>query len=568
MAFESFYGGKQGISPVIKASFATRVALQNAFDNINYKDVWYSELAIIDTSNKLDKDNGKLYRRTLKTTTQQTDIDKYAGPHAEYIGQIVGPAGKAPYIVLSSEEEIKNALTASATTTVAYPTNDSISYTKPESTATTNLQYKSTTSATLIPGYISGTTPAYNDNIQYTWANIIDGENDPAWVHLGFKIPYSVFEFNANTVTYTATATINEDTNSEEHPFYWKYNINIPQGRPGVWTEVKIGNRSDSTWGSGSKILYSSNSELNYTDSDDTYSLINGESITVNELPEAQFWYLELQCPKKDGTFQKLYRYIEPHTTMSTITFNDNSGDFIFTDNAGGTVTVATNANYIKDIHGNRDKNEFYVLYSSEKYRYPEKYDTITPTTSSKITTLDNKIWIKDADGTENGLWWELLSPLTSVERFGIQTEIDFSTRTSGYIPTPIFSNIPATSNEVLACLNSTTATFNPYANGKDGYGHDIEGQLIYYSEEYTIDNKIHSVGYAYYWDINTEQWKYAGAWVDGTGGSGSKIQVYKWDNTITPSGNWSIDANDTALGFIKETITTTTFDWPVIPNA
>jgi hypothetical protein len=39
MALESFYGGKQGVSPVIKAKFETREDLGEAFSNSGYKDV-------------------------------------------------------------------------------------------------------------------------------------------------------------------------------------------------------------------------------------------------------------------------------------------------------------------------------------------------------------------------------------------------------------------------------------------------------------------------------------------------------------------------------------------------
>jgi hypothetical protein len=39
MALESFYGGKQGVSPVIKARFESREKLQEKFSDSTYKDV-------------------------------------------------------------------------------------------------------------------------------------------------------------------------------------------------------------------------------------------------------------------------------------------------------------------------------------------------------------------------------------------------------------------------------------------------------------------------------------------------------------------------------------------------
>ena len=88
MSLESFYGGKQGISPVIKYAFkyidvndnaykaaiaagATAAELKDytmdsCFAESTYENVWYSELCIIDTTNKNNPNNGKLFRRTLK----------------------------------------------------------------------------------------------------------------------------------------------------------------------------------------------------------------------------------------------------------------------------------------------------------------------------------------------------------------------------------------------------------------------------------------------------------------------------------------------------------------------
>ena len=115
MSLESFYGGKQGISPVIKNSFefidtndfAYQAALEAGktasellpftmdlcFANVNYKDVWYDELCIIDTINKNNPNNGKIFRRTLKGAG-----DTGTNLCAEYVGRIVGPAGTNPFL--------------------------------------------------------------------------------------------------------------------------------------------------------------------------------------------------------------------------------------------------------------------------------------------------------------------------------------------------------------------------------------------------------------------------------------------------------------------------------------
>jgi hypothetical protein len=69
--------------------------MDECLKDINYTDVWYGELCIIDTDNKMNPNNGKLYRRTLKQSDNKfvnTEDTRYA----EYIGQIVGPSGGIP----------------------------------------------------------------------------------------------------------------------------------------------------------------------------------------------------------------------------------------------------------------------------------------------------------------------------------------------------------------------------------------------------------------------------------------------------------------------------------------
>ena len=148
---DSFYGGRPGVSPVIKATFKyvtnlyqngsaidkilrkdwdnlandpdkedKRHALQeqtmiwvpsynssrwpdentskpyNLADNL-YRDVWFDELCIIDANSKNNPNNGKIYRRTLKADGTNPEL----GGYAEYIGQLNGPAGATPIITLA-----------------------------------------------------------------------------------------------------------------------------------------------------------------------------------------------------------------------------------------------------------------------------------------------------------------------------------------------------------------------------------------------------------------------------------------------------------------------------------
>ena len=147
MSLNSFYGGKQGISPIIKHSFkyvsetdpAYLVAIEGLEDNSedkkaidaetmnlcfsdpNYREVWYNEYCIIDTPNKNNPNNGKLYRRTLKSQGS-------TGLYAEYIGQIVGPAGSNPFFSLGSLDDVKSQLhgeyTINDDTVIMWPTGE------------------------------------------------------------------------------------------------------------------------------------------------------------------------------------------------------------------------------------------------------------------------------------------------------------------------------------------------------------------------------------------------------------------------------------------------------------
>ena len=52
-------------------------------------------------------------------------------------------------------------------------------------------------------------------------------------MYIGFEFPYSVFEMSATKVKHYKPAKIEELDESKPHPYYWKYNIDVPAGRPG-----------------------------------------------------------------------------------------------------------------------------------------------------------------------------------------------------------------------------------------------------------------------------------------------------------------------------------------------
>lgn len=163
----------------------------------------YGEYVIIDTLDKNDKDNGKVYRRGMDYSTAPL----YG---AEYIGQIVGPQGAISDISLVSYDEITEAAASSG-------------------------------EQDLVPGY-DGTD--YNDKILYKYLDLKDDFDGISTFKVGFKVPYLVNEFEGRTrsaykddgTPVDSTVNLIEEIPAEdenEHPFYKHYKIHIPKGIKG-----------------------------------------------------------------------------------------------------------------------------------------------------------------------------------------------------------------------------------------------------------------------------------------------------------------------------------------------
>lgn len=298
MEYNSFYGGRRGASFIISKSFKTifAPAENNAgfnkiirldlglAENANistaqrkawlaehcmvycfsqggaYKTVNYDEYVIIDTYNKNDIDNGKIYRRGY-------DYNNELGG-ANYVGQIVGPAGMAPHTEIESYNQV-----------VKMTTEDGLVIPNDGTTITDkNLnQYRKTQSSLaingekdLIPGqqFNEDGSESFNDTIEYIACSIRDFDSHESTVHIGFKIPYLVNIYTANSVSPyyhrsdlepadltgdlkwaawdaaseqengKGTKNFNnkeliERTDDKTHPFFQKWDISIPKGIKG-----------------------------------------------------------------------------------------------------------------------------------------------------------------------------------------------------------------------------------------------------------------------------------------------------------------------------------------------
>ncbi len=275
LSLESFYGGKQGVSPVIKARFKyvdtqdedflaltssqQTTALDNnevmeaAFSKSDYQRVWYGELAIIDTDNKQNPTNGRIYRRTY----YQDNISDKDTLHGEYIGQIVGPKGDSPNFKAGSIKNLKEYLKT-------YRTNlqkVNYSYSNQEASSSANLDLTNKNDESIFSNIveteiqpltsfpISGVVYDDNENIidyetgiKYCWVDIKrrgdNGAEPISEVFLGFDIPYTVFDFNFKETSWRNPIQSNLNNKEEfkegSQPFYQNWDIFIPTGVPGI----------------------------------------------------------------------------------------------------------------------------------------------------------------------------------------------------------------------------------------------------------------------------------------------------------------------------------------------
>lgn len=234
----SFYGGMPGTSFIIKSKFASIQAMNDAFDsNDAYTDVWYDEYCIIDTVNKNDKDNGKIFRRG------------YNG--AVYIGQIVGPASGTPWITAGTFEDVANNSGTEENDYRLYPIEIEEGETGnykihgdagvQDSLNENNLHAIKATVANnaLVPGKeIEDGQEVYNDSIEWTWCNVRKygtGENEPdSYFHIGFTFPYLVNDFSVATTDPYSSNNVNiQRIDNFAHPFYNHWRLNIPRGISG-----------------------------------------------------------------------------------------------------------------------------------------------------------------------------------------------------------------------------------------------------------------------------------------------------------------------------------------------
>lgn len=508
---ESFYGGRQGASIVIKARFkyvtdktvngnpidpyydiaynkatalpegAERTQALNdlaaetmtvQLSDPNYTEVWYNEYCIIDPDNKNNTNNGKIYRRTLKSSNDEDPI----GSVAEYIGQIVGPAGSSPQLGdFTSVTALQSSFAAEreslgADDVLAYiGINDEWTVATPGRLPDTPMKIQSLGSAAnFIPG---NNTTLYTDNtitagdgqhyIQhggYGWYNIRKNTDtsDVSKVYLGFDIPYYVTEFaRGQALDFTASPALNKTINTTtavKAPFYEKYLVDIPRGITGGW----LNNFRFVTTTSANQYYAFTAANLTYTPSTGTYT--RGSTKATNTKGQ-DVWLADFSYYKPDGSvatitnfnigIRKEIRAIEFDTsdTLETagtlkITLTDNNVD-TFTK----ALTSIKTANVTNDVLNITFNNNNIAPISVN-------LKTITGITLANDGTLT----ISRSDGTSN-VFSKALTRITSAEvDANKHLKINFNNNTVSAIDTNlnIYTNVSYTdSTGVLQLVNS-----------------------------------------------------------------------------------------------------------------
>ena len=207
----SFYGGQPGSSFIIITTYRSIADMVTNFKlGSEYTAVHFDQHVMINTVNKNDPDNGKIYRRGY-------DFNNDMGG-AEFVGTIVGPAGHAPMIQLATIAEVRR----KAAEEGYEERRSSGSY--------------SVTGANLVPG--KKTDGTFNDAITWECCSIRNENDEDTTAYVGFTFPYTVIDVEASTVEPYISgryADVSGAYRNDDymHPFYEKWHLDIPKGVKG-----------------------------------------------------------------------------------------------------------------------------------------------------------------------------------------------------------------------------------------------------------------------------------------------------------------------------------------------
>ena len=365
----SFYGGRRGASFVIVKNYLDIPSMTKDFAQGNsFKDVAFDEYVLINNPNKNHPDNGKIFRRgydyssnrkieAYRLKYKDENNNEVAYPEvteehyknllerdffsehseeieahgAEYIGTIIGPAGKAPLLTVTSYEAAQAKASQDR-----FETRQSNGIYSPDN---------------INPGLIPGKYETeenneveirYNDSIQWYCTSVRnDNYGDDTQAYIGFKFPYLVTQMVTSQVEpYDENGNINDMSDiyrddDETHPYYNKWHLNIPKGVKGdTFKNLKVTTYSDwlsSLGNSGQRVMYNVDSSVYSPASAD----INRQILIYED------WNYD-----NKQTGQVTYYYLGDYNQITNVTLANGILTFSFTYDDDKTFTL----DYIKDI--------------------------------------------------------------------------------------------------------------------------------------------------------------------------------------------------------------------------
>ena len=384
----SFYGGRPGNSFVIITTYRS---INDMVDNFKkgpvYTAVHYDEHVMINTENKNDPDNGKIYRRGYDFTNDMGG--------AEFIGTIVGPSGPAPMLELTSLQEIENKKAAAEQWEETRYGSDSYSI----------------NNSGLVPGKFvdSSEQPQYNDEIKWSYCSIRSANGEDCTAYIGFTIPYTVIDFTSTPISPYINGQYKDNTSvtrvdDGKHPFYEKWNINIPKGINGSLIKnlkvEKVTNDNKGTFDpytgidddaiNGREILTYEYYDYSTKQDGDRKKVYFGDYNMIDDVEMDEKGTIKINYTHNDPTY-----FTNALRTITSVLLNEDTGEFRVDYNQpineDGKEYYTTSLRWVKDIDINSENGNITFYYPNNESRVIDaklKWITSTVMDANGIITI------------------------------------------------------------------------------------------------------------------------------------------------------------------------------------
>lgn len=444
MEYNSFYGGRRGASFIIAKSFRLineeKISLYESYIEEEIQDTekypggrsdWikqnvmavafrqggaytvvnYDEYVIIDTYNKNDIDNGKIYRRGYNYANDPNNLGG-----AEYIGQVVGPAGLGPHLEIDEIADVHQRYVD------AEESGDQLDYRHDTGTldiATTDL----------VPGAKGTVNDRTFDNdtdkIHWEYFSLRDDQQLESTCYIGFKTPYLITDYYTEVVEpydqagYYADMSAATRMDNQTHPFYEQWKISIPKGIKGdTLKNFKLYTPSTSTTmddvdgiphslaANKTVLVYDYVHYDNERDGEST-TLYLGEYDTIDDISIAADGTITIiyKGNKQNDVFNKALKYITQVTLTSagvfTVTYNNDR------EINGQGQTYTTTLTWVTGITINSNGS------------VTTTYNNGSPTTTGRNLQWVENVRIDTTDSANNGKIYRKYSNADAEEQIG-----------------------------------------------------------------------------------------------------------------------------------------------------